>query len=175
MPDNRTRVPVSIITLEYYNGAGSSKSHLEIKRFNPSQDIWQQANKALLGWAKSAPVEADRSHRVEYSITYVDGYSFNSCYLLSYHHSTNSELAPDLSQHVRECAETFAGMRRPSHLNEVDYTHFLHALGRKSRELYTMLLSYYEISPSKETDFFPVELIEPLFCLPVNEASDILS
>jgi hypothetical protein len=175
MPDNRTRVPVSFITLEYFGKPGSTKSQLEIRRFNPSQNVWQQANDALHQWAEYTSLNPDCTHRVEYSITYVDGYCFKSCYLIANHHFTNSELSPDLSRHVQECAETFAGMRRPSHLTDHDYSIFLHALGRTSREVYMEFLTSYEICSCEEFDSTPVEVMQPLPCFPVTDCSDTIT
>jgi len=175
MTDNEPecRIAARHIILQNFRDNIEPKIQLEIKRFSPAHDIWAQATEALRLWAEDAPAETNRYHKIEFIVIYRDGSVYNSCYLLQRRHADDPAHPPDLSRQMLLCLETFAGLRRPAHLSEDEYTVFLHTFGRASRETHERLLAGYEI-PCLGAEFVtPAASIgSPQVYLPINDISD---
>lgn len=133
------------ISLEKVTGYVDFHPVIEIKRFNPDDDIWRIADEVLLGWAENAPDDGSYL-RVEYVVYYDDGHSFPGFLLLERANADDPELAPDIAGEVRACAETFSGRRRPGWTRtKEEYVDLLRVAGRASRERHMMLLDRYEV------------------------------
>lgn len=139
------RTPAFQISLEKVTGYMDFHPVIEIRRFNPSDDIWRVADEVLLGWAETAPDDGSFL-RVEYCVFYDDGHAAPGFFLLERANATDPEMAPDIAAELRASAEIFSGRRRPDWARtKEEYLHFLRLAGRASREKYTMLLDRYEL------------------------------
>jgi hypothetical protein len=130
---------VQSIALQRLDGR---RDEIGIKAFN----TWSEANKAIVAMTKTAPVTS--GHEVDFRVQWDD----SACYsgALELHYEPGAEY--DLAGRIRFYIEVIAGLRKPGHLSELDYTVALAKIPAAQRAYWAEFVQHHELSNKRDTE-----------------------
>lgn len=109
----------------------------------PNADVWKEADRVLTEWARKL-IPADRIEEVEsfFEIQWSDGRKYRGSYELS----QDDRRGADLSQHVSDALQVFAGKHKPAGMSPKDYARIVRQYGEDALGF----IAKYDLGPSAD-------------------------
>lgn len=101
---------------------------------------WPHADQILRRMAQTAPKQS--YHKVDFVVVYQNGETYSGRYDLTKQDAYKSDL---LKTHIREFALCYSGLKKPSHMTDLQYREFINYYKENgSAEFYKKFLAQYE-------------------------------